>query len=151
MGPRRLSPEDRREITALTVAESIALFRKKAMCAGAWDPQRGASLKTYFIGRCLLQFPRTYENWLRDERPLDTVADLKSLQHADPRPGPATFAEGRLMLAAPLWATPALVKVVKILALLEAGYGQAEVAQRLGLTTGAVESLLYRHRQKRGA
>lgn len=151
LGPRRLSAEDRQEITELTVAESIALFRKKALRAGGWDPERGASLKTYFIGRCLLQFPRNYEKWLRDEQPLDTVPDIEMLEHADLGPGPEALAEGRLVLAAALQATPALMKVARVFVLQEAGYGQAEVAKRLGLTIGAVESLLYRHRQKEGA
>jgi hypothetical protein len=149
-GPKHLSAEERLEVAALTVAESIVIFRKKALREGAWDSGRGASLRTYFIGRCLLQFPRIYERWLRSERALELVGDPEQLEHADPGPSPEAQAETRLMLAAAL-AAPGVLKVAKALVLLEAGYGQAEAARRLGVSVGAIESLLYRHRKKEGA
>jgi hypothetical protein len=149
-GPQRLSADERLELAALTVAESIVIFREKALREGAWDSDRGASLRTYFVGRCLLQFPRIYERWLRSERILELVDDPEQLEHVDPGPGPEAQAELRLMLAAAL-AAPGVLKVAKVLVLLEAGYGQAEAARRLGMSIGAIESLLYRHRKQEGA
>jgi hypothetical protein len=32
-----------------------------------WDHRRGATLRTYFIGQCLIRFPNIYRRWLAGE------------------------------------------------------------------------------------
>jgi hypothetical protein len=51
------SRDDRCELSSETVARALVVFREKVLIAGAWDHTRGATIKTYFIGACLFQFP----------------------------------------------------------------------------------------------
>jgi DNA-directed RNA polymerase specialized sigma24 family protein len=48
------------DIASDTVMSALAYFRTQILMAGRWDPRRGASLRTYFIGQCLFQFPNHY-------------------------------------------------------------------------------------------
>ena len=57
------SREDRSELSSETVARALAFFREKVLRAGAWDHNRGATIKTYFVGACLFQFPNVYQLW----------------------------------------------------------------------------------------
>jgi len=62
------SREDRSELSAETVGRALALFREKVLRAGAWDHTRGATIKTYFMGACLFQFPNVYQVWQAERR-----------------------------------------------------------------------------------
>jgi hypothetical protein len=58
--PDVLSEDDCAELANETVARAINTFQDKAMTRGGWRPERGASLSTYFIGRCVFAFPNVY-------------------------------------------------------------------------------------------
>jgi DNA-directed RNA polymerase specialized sigma24 family protein len=146
----RLNWEDVRELASITVADAIDSFREKVLRTGSWDPDRGASLKTFFIGQCLLRFPRVYQKWLRDEQAWLLTDEPESHGVVDSSLGPEALAETRLLLAGAL-AEPSSLKLARVLFLMDTGYGQAEIARRLGTTVGSIESLLYRHRRKEGA
>jgi len=133
-----------------TVAEAIHAFRERVLRRDKWTPAGGASLRTYFIGQCLFQFPRVYERWLREEQEWAALERPTELAVLDPAPGPAEQAEVRLLLTTAL-AVDGTRRLAKVLHLIDAGFGQAEVAERLGLTVGAIESLLYRNRRREGA
>lgn len=62
------SREDRSELSAETVGRALVFFREKVLRAGAWDHTRGATVKTYFIGACLFQFPNVYQAWQAERR-----------------------------------------------------------------------------------
>src|SRR6266702_2243132 len=47
----------------------------KVLKPGKWDHRRGASLKTFFVGACLLQFPNVFEAWLTEQRKWAQVND----------------------------------------------------------------------------
>ncbi|MGA5703080.1 hypothetical protein [Peterkaempfera bronchialis] len=53
----------RDDLALSTVAEGIKRFR--AAGADAWHPGKGASLRTYFIGRCLWIFADHFRSWSR--------------------------------------------------------------------------------------
>ena len=148
--PVPLEREQVDELAATTVAEAIHAFRARVLRRNAWDPGRGASLRTYFIGQCLLQFPRIYERWLRTEQEWALVDRPDNLDVVEMSPGPAAVAETRLLLSAAL-AAPRALQLARVLHMIDSGYGQVEVARRLGMSVGSVESLLYRHRRKVGA
>jgi hypothetical protein len=57
------SREDRSELSSETVARALVFFREKVLRAGAWDYTHGATIKTYFVGACLFQFPNVYQAW----------------------------------------------------------------------------------------
>jgi hypothetical protein len=62
------SREDRSELSSETVARALIFFREKVLRAGAWDHNRGATIKTYFVGACLFQFPNVYQLWQAERR-----------------------------------------------------------------------------------
>lgn len=50
-----------------TVSQGILDFRERALIGGGWSPQGGASLKTYFVGRCVFAFPNFYRKWCTEQ------------------------------------------------------------------------------------
>ncbi len=56
------------ELANATVAEAIVKFRDEVLIPGKWDPTRGASLKTFFIGQALMRYRNVYRSWWRAER-----------------------------------------------------------------------------------
>src|SRR6266702_2035011 len=68
------------EFAAYGIAVLMAWMRTgqiidKVLKPGKWDPRRGASLKTFFVGACLLQFPNVFEAWLTEQRKWAQVND----------------------------------------------------------------------------
>lgn len=54
------------ELANETVAKALHHFREDVLLAGKWDHHRGASLRTYFIGQCLIRFANIYRQcWPR--------------------------------------------------------------------------------------
>lgn len=92
-----------------------------------WRANGGASLKTYFIGRCLMEFPDAYLRWRRSERPsgnvnlCDAVAD--DGRHAD---DPADLAVASARIDELL-----NVETRVMFELQQRGYSLAEVAEML--------------------
>jgi len=59
---------DRLGLAHLTVAKALAFFRKRVLVPGAWDPQRGATIKNFFVGACLLQFANYFNECTNERR-----------------------------------------------------------------------------------
>jgi hypothetical protein len=147
----RLHQDAIEAVAATTVAVAIAAFRDSVLPRGLWDPSRGASLRTYFIGQCLMRFPREYERWLKDNKPLELASDLTDVRDRSSIANPAGVAEAHALLDALVMSGAVNEKLLSVLALIELGFSQAEAADRLGTSISAIESILYRHRQKAGA
>lgn len=62
------SKEARLEVVAMTIAVALPKFRVKALVEGGWDPEKGASLTTYFMGACVFAFPNQLRNQRRERR-----------------------------------------------------------------------------------
>jgi hypothetical protein len=54
------------ELACETVAVALVHFRDDVLLVGRWVSSGGATLKTYFIGQCLIRFPNVYRRWLRE-------------------------------------------------------------------------------------
>jgi hypothetical protein len=65
--PEDWSTEDREDLVAESVAQGIEMFRQ-ALLADRWKPERGASLRTYFLGGCVLAFPNVLRRWRGERR-----------------------------------------------------------------------------------
>jgi DNA-directed RNA polymerase specialized sigma24 family protein len=46
------------------VVIALQKFRDTVLVPGKWNPNRGATLKTYFIGQCVIRYPNVYRSWL---------------------------------------------------------------------------------------
>lgn len=58
-------PHLREELASLTVAQALPTFRDRALRAGQWDPTKGASLTTFFVGACVYSFSNVYREHRR--------------------------------------------------------------------------------------
>jgi RNA polymerase sigma factor (sigma-70 family) len=137
------------ELADETVAYGITRFKTEVLAMGVWDPKRGASLKTFFVGMCLKQFPTTYTDWgRRDARETrERQAQTEIFRSTtDPRVGWRSEAMAESL-------EELLEDVVpdrltrEILRLRSENYSQAEIAELLGVTEGSIESRLHRLRK----
>ncbi len=46
-----------------TVAKALVHFRRDVLLRGRWLSSRGATLKTFFVGQCLIRFANIYRAW----------------------------------------------------------------------------------------
>ncbi|AMM22782.1 hypothetical protein AX769_21845 (plasmid) [Frondihabitans sp. PAMC 28766] len=144
-------PDTGEELALETVARALITFRDKVLVPGKWKPEGGASLKTFFVGQCLMQFGNVYRPWLtqmNNERPTLTVEDdmLDIL---------ATFVEGPEAAATQQdLVRRALGKIqderVRTAFYLKAihGYTYQEIAHKMGITDKALEGLITRARKE---
>lgn len=149
--PKRIPPPaDAREVAADVVADALVAFRSDVLIPGTWDYKRRASLATFFIGQCLMRFPRVYIEWIKTVRHNHLCVPPEDLQKQAraTRSGyedPARVAAIRDGLAEAREFAPAITR--EILMLVEEGYSHPEISTMLGITIGAIESRLYRHQQ----
>jgi DNA-directed RNA polymerase specialized sigma24 family protein len=139
--------DDASEIAGETVAQAIVAFRDNVLVPGRWDPTKGASLRTFFVGQCMLQFPNVYRRWARerDEPSVDRELLARELANSrnSPAPGHVRAFLGQFLERL----TPESPEMIE--ALIEMGYEQLEIAAMLHTTRGAIQSKLYRYRKQR--
>lgn len=149
-----------RELAYETVTNALCYFRDKVLMGRRWDPARGATIKTYFIGQCLFQFANVYRAWLKHEAPLaavlvDDVALLDRPQGRTPLTDPAELAAIRAEIDARFNAVPekSREKVCTVMVLTAADWTQEEIAAYMGVTVKVVERTLayYRSLNRRKA
>lgn len=138
--------EDIHDLTSETVAMALVAFRDRVLVPGVWDPTRGASLKTFFIGQCVLQFPNVYRAWrVAKLAAVPAAAGAVGLDDVpSPGPSPAVLVDLarawlRITRGSPEW-----MEVMRKL-----DYTQPEIAGLLNTTTKAIALKLYRHRAAR--
>jgi RNA polymerase sigma factor (sigma-70 family) len=142
--------EERSRLAEDTVVIALHKFRDTVLIPHRWKPERGATLRTFFIGQCLIRFPNVYRQWLTERHggaqrldPLDentwVVSDVSS--PVEQQMVRDTRLE-QLLEQAPEERTR------RVLQLLAEGYTQKEIAEDLATTAKAVERLIHRHRQR---
>ncbi|WP_370084280.1 RNA polymerase sigma factor [Streptacidiphilus sp. MAP12-16] len=66
---RALLREDgdaREQLAHDAVVAGLALFHRRALHEGLWNPALGASLRSFFVGAVVLAFKDTFKRWARD-------------------------------------------------------------------------------------
>jgi hypothetical protein len=142
-------PETIAELTNETVAKALFHFRRDVLLRGRWDSTRGASIRTYFIGQCLLRFANVYREWWRKEARHGPVVDhYDAVEMADARiDGPEQTAIIRSDIRNGLeQATNDKVRAALIMT--AADLPQEEIADRLGVTEKSVERMVAYHRER---
>lgn len=141
------------ELAGETVAVALISFRDKVLKANRWDPRKGASLRTYFIGHCLARFidvwaAREAERKRSPWEPLPDDADQRLTCDGPERQVviEEEISEGLGDLDE---------RTATVVRLYAQGYRHAEIAERIGngTTAKAVERIWARHRerQRKGA
>jgi DNA-directed RNA polymerase specialized sigma24 family protein len=139
--PRPIDRDDASELAAETVAASLVYFRDRVLVPRIWEPARGASLKTFFVGACVLMFANVYRQWRLENAPLvfkEGDPDLSSTI-----PASAAFACDLHRLLGGVG-----VRDRDLLKLAALGFTQVEMAELLGTTRKAVERRLERLRNR---
>lgn len=149
--PEHWTDDDRDGLADDVVAAAIITFRERALVGRGWDWSAGASLKTYFIGACVYQFPNAFRRWRTEERAwnqlrrLDPSADefLQQRNHDDTE----------YMALVHLESNAAFANLpddrTKIAMLLQSqGYTYPEIGELLGTSAKAVDGLLIRQRKR---
>lgn len=141
-----------------TVSKALRHFREGVLMTRKWDYRRGASLRTYFIGQCLIRFANVYRRWHSHERRAGrltyTDGDLAALGDVADRRTPSVeqLVTDQAQVDGALKAirNP---RVKQALVLHAAGLPHDEIAERLDTTAKAVERMIANERdrmQKRG-
>jgi|HubBroStandDraft_5_1064220.scaffolds.fasta_scaffold44529_2 hypothetical protein len=153
---RGLSRDDRIEIAVETVARALNFFLDQVLKPGKWDHRRGASLKTYFVGACLLQFPNVFAVWASEQKRWHAVNDgtvspddaeaatARDLSRSDPTCEMVL----RLAAAQDVLGTIKDAKLRAAVQMVARGFTFAEAARTLGLGPRVLEGRLYRLRSK---
>ncbi|MBT8226151.1 MAG: sigma-70 family RNA polymerase sigma factor [Dactylosporangium sp.] len=147
-------PDVAAELTNETVAWALHHFRRTVLLNNRWDPKKGASLKTFFVGQCLIRFANVYNRWRdNDQRNAAVLIDdlllLDQPLTSTPRTDPAELAVIRQEADTRLAALPPRTR--KIMVLTAADWPQQAIAAELGMTEKAVERTLsyYRKTERR--
>lgn len=134
-----------------TVVKAIPAFREQGLRQGGWRPDGGASMKTYFLGACVLTFPNVYRKWCTEQQALRRLElvpwpdDVACGVSTTEDPGEVVTTRARLRDG--FNSMPDDRTRVSVL-LHGYGYSNAEIADLLGTTPGAVKQVLARQRDR---
>ncbi|MEU9779291.1 hypothetical protein [Streptomyces sp. NPDC047968] len=144
--------DEREELACETIARALRVFREHALIKGRWNPEGGASLKTYFIGAVLGEFSAVYDRWAseRSRRPPCIPDGLESL-HALPANNRSSTEDeiiGRRTVQTFLAGiTDETTRTAVVLSMM--GYSRQEIGEHLNMSAAAVTMRLSRLRRKR--
>ena len=145
-------PDQCEELAMETAAVSLTFFRTRVLLRQRWDVTAGATIATYFVGACLLQFPTVFRRWRRErQRWRDGLAREALDQGAsrglggDPGQDPQDVVVGTTTVMDELNRTPAELR--NAVALVLDGHTFIEAAAMLGTTPRSIEGRVYRYRQ----
>lgn len=134
------------------VARAIVKFRDDVLAKGKWNPDRPgrvASLKTFFIGQCLIQYPNAARAWLTEQEQAPALLREDELAIAAPLAlEPATETAIRDVTASALQHGATNERAARILALDSLGYSRKDIAAELGSSPDSVASILKRERAR---
>jgi hypothetical protein len=149
---RPFTEEDVYTLAGDTVVASLDSFLEHVLKRNKWNPQRGASLKSYFVGQGCFLFPNALKSWRRDQQRFSkerAAADpITYLRGTAPSADVSMINRENAVEAMRALSTD---KAREALALQWAGYSLFEIAERLGEPDDkAVENLIgYQRRRLR--
>lgn len=134
-----------------TVAWALVHFRSDVLVPGRWDHRRGATLKTFFVGQCLIRFANVYRRWWKAEveRAGEDCADFASLESLERRQVPSV--EDLVVEQAFVDATLRRIRDPRVraaLVLRGRGMSNADVAEHMGMTEKTVERMIANERDR---
>lgn len=144
----RIRGEQAETLALDVVIAAVRAFRNKGL--SRWRPDGGASLKTYFIGRCLMELPDVYQAWRSkeiDDLPTDPYLTIDDGRHG---PCPAATAEAHVLLDE-IFEQDLVIR--KAFELQQWGYSLEEIAAILDtpnapMTVPALRTRMYRLRTR---
>lgn len=145
-GLLELTEGDRDELAQEMVADALPVFTTAVFVDRRWSPERGASLKTYFVNACALQFPTLYRRWWRHRRsvrPMGLLLDPDRLGGAaDPAVQVAIADEAHRLLH-----EIEDEQMREVVLWRSFGYSASKAAEKAGLSSKAAEGRMARIRK----
>jgi hypothetical protein len=143
-----LEDSDAQELVNLTVAYGLRRFRERSLVQGKWRTDGGASLGSWFVNDCILEYPNIWRSWVRTEERWRRVHDNLGWQN-----GTQAIVDPQVREVERWQVIDTLARIEDgstraIAALLIDGYSLQEIGQILGLSGRAVEGRLYRLRRR---
>ncbi|WP_244928549.1 sigma factor-like helix-turn-helix DNA-binding protein [Nocardioides sp. W7] len=140
------------ELKGETVAKALHHFRVDVLMKRKWDSTKGATLRTYFIGQCIIRFANIYRQWYGNEARFKNGSRVDDDQFLIDVLGAGTANTAKAAIDRSV-IEQALAQVkdprVKRAMLLTAnGRSQAEIAAELNITVKAVERMLANERMR---
>lgn len=136
-----LDEAEARSLVNETVAVALKHFRDDVLIPGVWDPTKGASITTFFVGQCLMRFPDLYRPWLNRVRKVDRGTDIAKVQLSQQ----SNPVEDDVIVS---MTSNSALNVVRnkearvALVMTAMGYTQVHIADHLATTPKAVERML---------
>jgi DNA-directed RNA polymerase specialized sigma24 family protein len=137
------------ELALLCVADALRTFRIYVLLPNKWDPKKGASIRTYFIGQCLIRFPNIYRKWLSET--VDTVPAVVVAQEQYRLTDRGGSIEQSVQIRAEVETVLAKIgkpRTQEIFVLFGAGYTQGEIAATLNVSVKTVEMAIANERKR---
>jgi DNA-directed RNA polymerase specialized sigma24 family protein len=140
------------ELTGETISKALFHFRRDVLLKQKWDYRKGATLRTFFVGQCLIRFANIYRRWWSGEtrNRHDLTDDHDSLADFGAR---AVAADVQAIDRTIINDALATVKDARVkMAMLRRSQGRthAEIAIELEVTKKAVERMLANERARQG-
>lgn len=146
---QQLSIDEIRIMAIDIVTDAVLAFREEALIGGQWKPEKNASLRTYFVGRCKktsVDFLRKLARQRRIEKLTISIEDEGIMQ----TPARAMDAEQLLEHDEELRRVANILSEEEqyALSLQDQGLSVREIARELGRTTTAVYKLISKARTR---
>jgi hypothetical protein len=144
----KLQDDDAHELAVALMEVAVRRFRV-TLQRGQWDPARKASLKTFFVGRCLMELPDVHEKWWRERKRWSEVVEWTQADDGRLSADPPDMVVDVVLFGELFGSEDELTK--SMLRLSFNGYTIAEIATRLTkkgypCTEAKVRSRLFRAR-----
>jgi hypothetical protein len=131
------------ELAGESVARAVDPFREKILLRGKWDPRRGAAIKTFFVGQCLIQFIDVAQAWVRHELPIfERDVELQPEQDLTERARAVEDDVIRDRMAHTALAAVSRPEARRALVMQAMGFTVPDIARDLEMTVKAVERML---------
>lgn len=137
------------EIALEVIGIGIVKFRDDVLLPGKYDPKKGASLSTFFIGQCLFQYDNVMAKWETHELPIPRIAD-SDVEAKVLEMGCVVGAEDdviRTEMARMILAGASTDVAARVLAMSALRYSVEEIAADVGKSVDAVRGLLKREKR----
>lgn len=135
------------DIAAETVEEAIEHYRDDVLAKNVWDPDKGASLRTFFIGQCMFRYVVVYPRLTRiPERHRYKHSELSALDDL----GVGSVEDDVIRSATVQYILDGASseRAARALAMDAHGYPQQTIAVDLGVSVDSVKGMLKRERAR---
>lgn len=141
---REFTDDEIEELTGETIAKALVHFRRDVLMKQQWDYRKRATLRTYFVGQCLIRFANIYRRWHGGEtrNRYDLTDDSDTLADFSPRAVAGDLQAIDRTIIAEALSTVKDPRVKKAMMWKAGGRTYAEIAVELEVTEKAVERML---------